>query len=163
MQKPASPHASLIFIFGSLNFKSPQKINTVVTLSVFERKKSIMCFGVLQSWMNNDLKKKRYGLSTKYLQFRGSNQCSWQFPSWGTQDSSVNRWTSHLPPVLGTEQLPELQGHPSAFHRHHSSPIHVLIYSLPPPQPVLPRCWWEGSASSCWTGGCQSLGRGGSP
>lgn len=41
MQKPASPHTSLIFIFGSLNLKSPQKINTVVTLSVFERKKEV--------------------------------------------------------------------------------------------------------------------------
>lgn len=28
MLKPASSHTSLIFIFGSLNFKSPQQINT---------------------------------------------------------------------------------------------------------------------------------------
>lgn len=49
MQKTVSLHTSLSFIFGTLNLKSPQKINTVVTLSVLEgggKKKSVMCFGV---------------------------------------------------------------------------------------------------------------------
>lgn len=36
MQKTTSLHTSLIFIFGSLNLKSPQKIKTAVTLSVLE-------------------------------------------------------------------------------------------------------------------------------
>lgn len=48
MQKPASPHTSLIFIFGSLNLKSPQKINTVVTLSVLGKKRPVFwSFSVL--------------------------------------------------------------------------------------------------------------------
>lgn len=44
MQKTASLHTSLIFIFGRLNLKSPQKINTVVTLSVLEGEKKCHVF-----------------------------------------------------------------------------------------------------------------------
>lgn len=61
MQKTASLHTSLIFIFGSLNLESPQKINTVVTFSVLEggKRKCHVFWSFFKSWMNNDSKGKK--------------------------------------------------------------------------------------------------------
>lgn len=73
MQKTVSLHTSLSFIFGTLNLKCPQKINTVVTLSVLEGgKKNVSCvLEFFKSWMNNDskIKKKKCGISTKYTRY----------------------------------------------------------------------------------------------
>lgn len=61
MQKTASLHTSLIFIFGNLNLKSPQKINTVVKLSVLDgwAKKTLSCVLEILSpgWIMIQIKK----------------------------------------------------------------------------------------------------------
>lgn len=55
MLKPASPRTSLIFIFGSLNLKSPHMINTTTLSQKVEKgEKKVSRFGNVKFWMNND-------------------------------------------------------------------------------------------------------------
>lgn len=109
MQKPASPHTSLIFIFGSLNLKSPRRLTLL--LHFLSQKgegwggKSVMCFGVLQFWMNNDFlkggKKTPPSIYSFWALFRGADtllakQRNTGQQGEGTQELSVPKTAKEL-------------------------------------------------------------------